>query len=96
MTWVPLKVTVLLPRWSPKFFPLILTSVPTGPLSGVNDFSVGVAWRAVLAAATALGIPLDLAAVKGIPLLSCPTEVTTIRPPETPAGVDTRISRSLQ
>jgi len=31
---VPLKVTVLVPQVAPKFVPLIVTDVPTGPLAG--------------------------------------------------------------
>ena len=98
MTWAPLKVTVLPPRSSPKFFPLILTAVSTGPLSGVNDFRVGPALGATLDARTAGAgdIVFPPATAKGIPLLDCPTELTTIRPLETPSGAATWISLSLQ
>ena len=36
MTGVPLKVTVLDPRFAPKFKPVIVTSVPTGAAVGFN------------------------------------------------------------
>jgi hypothetical protein len=34
VAWVPLKLTVLLPRLVPKFEPLIVTEVPTSPADG--------------------------------------------------------------
>src|SRR5207344_1493678 len=40
---VPLNFTVLLPCDAPKFVPAIVTDVPTGPLAGVSDVSVGAA-----------------------------------------------------
>ena len=40
---VPLKLTVLVPLVVPKFVPLIVTEVPTGPLVGARPVSVGVA-----------------------------------------------------
>src|SRR5438270_637699 len=38
---VPLNVTVLVPCNAPKFVPVIVTAVPTGPLVGVTLVSVG-------------------------------------------------------
>src|SRR4051812_14068931 len=38
---VPLNVTVLVPFVAPKFVPAIVTDVPTGPVAGVSDVSVG-------------------------------------------------------
>ena len=38
---VPLNVTVLVPFVAPKFVPAIVTAVPTGPVDGVSDVSVG-------------------------------------------------------
>jgi hypothetical protein len=38
---VPLNVTVLLPRVAPKFVPVIVTAVPTGPLVGDRLVNVG-------------------------------------------------------
>ena len=41
VAFVPLNVTVLVPFVAPKFVPAIVTDVPTGPLAGVSDVSVG-------------------------------------------------------
>ena len=38
---VPLNVTVLVPCVAPKFVPVIVTDVPTGPLVGDRLVSVG-------------------------------------------------------
>ncbi len=38
---VPLNVTVLVPCVAPKFAPVIVTEVPTGPLAGVRLVIVG-------------------------------------------------------
>jgi hypothetical protein len=38
---VPLKVTVLLPCVAPKFAPVMVTAVPTGPLVGERLVNVG-------------------------------------------------------
>ena len=38
---VPLNVTVLVPCVAPKFVPVIVTGVPTGPLVGDRLVSVG-------------------------------------------------------
>src|SRR5262249_12105999 len=38
---VPLNVTVLVPCVAPKWVPAIVTDVPTGPLLGVSEVSVG-------------------------------------------------------
>jgi hypothetical protein len=40
---VPLNLTVLLPCVAPKFVPVIVTTVPTGPLVGVRLVNVGAA-----------------------------------------------------
>ena len=82
--------------------PLIWTLSPSGPRSGFNDFSVGAALAATLGATLeamttgASAIPLALLALNATPLLSCPAEATTTRPPDPPAGTATWISRSLQ
>src|SRR5215472_16677535 len=39
---VPLKLTVLLPCVAPKFVPVSVTAVPTGPLTGATVVRVGV------------------------------------------------------
>ena len=82
---------MFVPREAPKFLPLILTAVPTGPAVGSSDFSVGPARGATLDAATtgAGDIVLPLLTANGIPLLSYPPELTTISPLETPAGAAT-------
>ena len=38
---VPLNVTVFVPWLAPKFVPVIVTAVPTGPLDGARLVSVG-------------------------------------------------------
>src|SRR5262249_57674241 len=38
---VPLNVTALVPCAAPKLVPAIVTEVPTGPLLGVSEVSVG-------------------------------------------------------
>jgi hypothetical protein len=38
---VPLKVTVLVPLVAPKFAPVIVTDVPTGPLAGETLVRLG-------------------------------------------------------
>jgi hypothetical protein len=38
---VPLKVTVLVLLVAPKFVPVIVTELPTGPLAGLRFVSVG-------------------------------------------------------
>src|SRR5262249_60328341 len=38
---VPLNATVLVPCVAPKLVPAIVTDVPTGPLLGVSEVSVG-------------------------------------------------------
>jgi hypothetical protein len=40
---VPLKVTVLVPRLAPKFFPAIVTDPPTTPAAGVTLVMLGAA-----------------------------------------------------
>src|SRR6185369_3930437 len=41
VAFVPLNVTVLVPFVAPKLLPAIVTEVPTSPLAGVSDVSVG-------------------------------------------------------
>src|SRR3989442_15980242 len=38
---VPLKVTVLVPLVAPKFVPVIVTGVPTGPVAGTSLVMLG-------------------------------------------------------
>jgi len=56
----PLKVTVLVPCVAPKFIPLIVTGVPTGPLVGLKFEMLGP--KGVVTLAT-LEYPLKLPAV---------------------------------
>jgi hypothetical protein len=60
----PLNVTVLVPRVVPKFAPVIVTDVPTGPEVGVSVLTVGVGNRTV----------------KLTPLLATPLAFTTTFP----------------
>ncbi len=70
---VPLNVTLLVPWVDPKFVPLIVTAVPTGP---------EVADRLVIAGAE-VGVT-----VKSTPLLATPPTVTTTFPVVAPVGAD--------
>src|SRR5580704_14196188 len=70
---VPLNVTVLVPLLPPKFVPVIVTDVPTGPLDGARLVTVG-------------GAPVT---VYGTPLLATPPTVTTTLPVVAPAGTGT-------
>jgi hypothetical protein len=71
---VPLNRTLLDPCMSPKFAPLIVTEVPTGPVLGDNVVTLGGG------AVTA----------NVIPLLAIPPTVTTTGPVVAPAGTGTR------
>jgi len=70
---VPLNVTVLVPFVAPKFVPAIVTDVPTCPVAGVNDVSVGV----------------GRVTVNGSVLLARLLTVTTTFPVVAPAGTGT-------
>ena len=83
---------MLAPRKAPKFEPLILTESPTCPVSGFNLLISGPVLSPALEATTVRDTVLAPVTVKEIPLLSCPPDLTTIRPLETPAGTATRIS----
>jgi len=78
---VPLKVTVLVPCMAPRFVPLIVTAVPTGPDVGLRLVMLGAA-----AAAT----------VKFTPLLATPPTVTTTFPVVAPLGTATVMLVALQ
>src|SRR5215470_4596941 len=65
---------MLEPCVAPKFAPVIVTAVPTGPLAGVRLVSVGA---------------LVVVTVKGRPLLGKPPTVTTTLPLVAPAGTGT-------
>jgi hypothetical protein len=67
---VPLNVTALLPCVGPKFVPVIVTAVPTGPEVGFRFVIVGV----------------DTVTVKLTPLLAVPPTVTTTFPVVAPLG----------
>jgi len=73
---VPLNVTVLVPWVEPKFVPVIVTDVPTGP--EVGD-------RLVIAGGV---VPVT---VKDTPLLTAPWATTTTLPVVAPAGTGTVI-----
>ncbi len=72
---VPLNVTVLVPFVAPKFVPVIVTDVPTGPLVGVRLVTVG---------AVAVVVTVNV-----IALLAAPPTVTTTLPVVAPAGTGT-------
>jgi hypothetical protein len=77
---VPLNVTVLDPCVVPKFVPVIVTDVPTGPEVGVT--------LVILGAGTVT--------VNTTPLLACPPTVTTTFPVIAPAGTGTTMLVALQ
>ena len=77
---VPPKVTVLVPCVLPKFVPVIVTAVPTGPEFG---FRLTIAGAGVVT-------------VKVTPLLACVPTVMTTFPVVAPAGTATAILVSLQ
>src|SRR5215472_6292203 len=70
---VPLKLTVLLPCVAPKFVPVSVTAVPTGPPVGLTLLSVGPG-----------GVTVKLT-----PLLATPLTVTTTLPVVAPLGTCT-------
>jgi hypothetical protein len=70
---VPLNRTVLAPCVAPKFVPVIVTDVPTGPLAGARFVMVGAA----------------TVTVKLSPLLARPPTITTILPVVAPVGTGT-------
>jgi hypothetical protein len=77
---VPLNVTVLLPCVDPKFVPVIVTFVVSGPEAGDTFVIVGV----------------GIVTVKGTALLAVPPTVTTTGPLVAPAGTGTTICVALQ
>src|SRR5277367_210351 len=76
----PLNFTVLVPCVDPKFVPVIVTAVPTGPVVGL---------RLVIAGA-------DAVTVKLTPLLATPPTVTTTFPVVAPLGTGTVILAPVQ
>src|SRR5215831_16279151 len=74
MAAIPLKVTVLLPCVVPKFAPLMVTTVPTGPFVGDRLAIVGVA---------------AVETVNATPLLATAPTVTTTLPVVAGAGTGT-------
>jgi hypothetical protein len=77
---VPLNVTVLVPCVAPKFAPVIVTEVPTGPEVGLRVVILG---------------PGEVT-VNATPLLANPPTVTTMLPVAAPFGTDTTMLESLQ
>jgi len=71
---VPLNFTVLVPWLAPKFAPLIVTEVPTGPLVGERLVRLGVAAEVT---------------VYNDPLLATPPTVTSTFPVVAPVGTGT-------
>ena len=76
----PLNVTVLVPWVAPKFAPVIVTDVPTGPEVGVRVLIVGV----------------GNTTVKLTPLLATPDTVTTTFPVVAPLGTGNAMLVELQ
>ena len=77
---VPLNLTVLVPWVAPKFVPVIVTAVPTGP---------DVGFRLVIAGA-------GVVTVNVTPLLACVPTVTTTLPVAAPVGTVTTMLVALQ
>jgi hypothetical protein len=77
---IPLKVTVLVPCDAPKFGPVIVTGVPTGPLFGFRPVMLGAVE----------------VTVKAAPLLAIPPTVTTTFPVFAPVGTGAVILVALQ
>src|ERR1700746_2933849 len=77
---VPLKVTVLVPCVDPKFVPVIVTAVPTGPK---------VVERLVIVGAEGVTVKLP-------PLLAPPPTVTTTLPVVAPLGTEVERLVALQ
>lgn len=80
VTAVPLNVTVLVPCDAPKFVPLIVTEIPTGPKLGLKAVMLGGG-----------GVTIKL-----MPLLATPLTVTTTFPLVAPAGTGTEMLVVLQ
>jgi hypothetical protein len=76
----PLNVTVLVPWLDPKFVPVIVTDVPTGPEVGLRPVILG----------------LVVVTVKLTPLLACPPTVTTTFPVPAPLGTVATMLVALQ
>jgi hypothetical protein len=76
----PLKVTVLVPRVAPKFFPVIVTGVPVTPEAGFKPVIVGIA----------------VVTVNMTPLLGSPPTLTTTLPVVAPDGAATTMLVALQ
>ena len=79
---IPLKVTVLVPCEAPRFDPMILTDVPTGPSVGLRDVIPGPGPEVVT--------------VNSNPLLAIPPTVTTTLPVVAPLGTATIMLVLLQ
>ena len=77
---VPLKATVLLPCDPPKFVPVTVTDVPTGPKLGLTLVMLGP----------------DAPTVKATPLLATPPTVTKIFPVVAPVGTGATMLVALQ
>ena len=73
---VPLKATVPVPCVAPKFTPVIVTDVPSGPESGFSVVMLGSA---------------PAVTVNSIPAVAAPPIVTTTSPVVAPAGTSTSI-----
>jgi hypothetical protein len=61
----PLKVTALVPCVAPRFVPVIVTAVPTGPLAGERPVNVGSGGAVVGGVETGKGTSAEY-------VLSCP------------------------
>lgn len=81
MAAVPLKLTVLDPCDGPKFVPVIVTEVPTGPEVGFR--------LAIFGAGAEVTVKVD-------PLLARPPTVTTTGPVVAPVGTGALMLVSLQ
>jgi hypothetical protein len=77
---VPLNVTVLVPCEEPKFVPVIVTDVPTGPDVGFKLVMLGT----------------GTTTLKLTPLLGAPPTVTTTFPVVAPVGTGTTMLVALQ
>src|SRR5579884_2740114 len=77
---VPLKLTVLLPCVAPKFAPVMVTAVPTGPDPGDKLLMLGA----------------GMVTVKAMPLLTCPPTVTVTLPVVAPVGTGATMLVALQ
>jgi hypothetical protein len=81
VAFVPLKLTVLVPRVPPKLLPAIVTDVPTTPVPGLTLVMLGDA---------------ALLTVKFTPLLLTPPTVTTTFPLVAPLGTGATMLVALQ